>query len=1066
VARREFGLSTQALLGHILGMPLWNRASVFASFAVVILFGPFSKSAEIPAPRENWKMELIAEAPKIKYPSVVVCAPDGKVFVAEDPMDITRPGNVAEGRIICFNPDGHTTVFAEKLHAIFGMQYLEGKLYVLHNPHFSVFRDDEGVGKDRTELIEQTNPNPWALDWNDHVPANFRLAMDGRFYVAVGDKGIFGAVGRDGKRVDLHGGGILRLRPDGTELEIYSSGVRNILDVAMTDEDEIFTYDNTDENQWMGRVTHMVDGGFYGYPFDFIPQRPYTLWMMADYGAGAATGTLVNNDDALPPEYRGNLFLADFGQRNIRRVQIERAGGTFRAVKDELMFVNPPADFRPVGITFSDDGLSIYICDWQHRDTKEQAVSGRLWKLSWTGKNYSARRPNWHRAAAVGKSAPASDAELEIGLAHPSHRVRMAAERALILRKSVSVLTNTLARSADAFAKIHAIWALDQIDGGVSERLLISNLVKSADAQVVRQAIRQLGNRRAESVGPLLAQKMNSADASIQFQAATALGRIGDWRFAEELVRHSGHSDLFARHAIFTALNRIARGSPDAWPAIIRGLKNQDSLVRESCAFAMRETYDKELVRMLAAALRYTDAGEADFKVAVLNALAPLHHKPPVWNGEWWAYHPFRLSLPAKTNDWEGTSIVFEALSGAIGDANAHVRAVAASGLGMFGTEAAGDLLIARLDTEMDRIVRAAALRGLAQMKYPKASSLATTAIRNGDLSEEMISLAKAARGPEITEALEKAIRKNISGAERAISALVEMGATNSIATITAALDGSNEAQRAALKALGTFKARSAIGEMLRAAENSALRAEAIQALAEMSDARATDLFLSGLAEKRVDVRVASAKGLRAIREDAWINIELKLKTLPPQTISELQRIYRNDARAEAAGLNAISIDRPPPQTYFDFATANLGDAARGENIFKNRNGVGCINCHRARGQGVDIGPDLSGVGAQFDRAALAESVLFPSRAVREGYNVVEVELNDGEAISGMIRAETAEALSVQSAVGAPQTIPKSNIKSRKATPVSLMPEGLEAGLSLEEFSDLISFLQSLRSGT
>ena len=119
-----------------------------------------------------------------------------------------------------------------------------------------------------------------------------------------------------------------------------------------------------------------------------------------------------------------------------------------------------------------------------------------------------------------------------------------------------------------------------------------------------------------------------------------------------------------------------------------------------------------------------------------------------------------------------------------------------------------------------------------------------------------------------------------------------------------------------------------------------------------------------------------------------------------------------------------------------------------------------------ARGEGVDIGPDLSGIGAQFDRAALAESVLFPSRAVREGYNVVEIDLSDGESIGGMIRAETPESLSLQSAVGAPQTISKSKIKSRKATPVSLMPEGLEAGLSLEEFSDLISFLQSLRSGT
>jgi hypothetical protein len=82
----------------------------------------------------------------------------------------------------------------------------------------------------------------------------------------------------------------LRLRPDGTELEVFCTGVRNILDVAINTEDELFTYDNTDEHDWMGRLTHMVEGGVYGYPHDFIPRRPYTLWMMADYGGGSPTG--------------------------------------------------------------------------------------------------------------------------------------------------------------------------------------------------------------------------------------------------------------------------------------------------------------------------------------------------------------------------------------------------------------------------------------------------------------------------------------------------------------------------------------------------------------------------------------------------------------------------------------------------------------------------------------------------------------------------------------------------------------------------------------------------------
>src|SRR6185436_18060938 len=118
--------------------------------------------AALPTPPANWRLDLIAAAPDVQHPSVVCVAPDGRVFVAEDPMDIRVPANVAQGRILCFYPDGRRTVFAEKLYAVFGMQYLEGNLYVLHNPKFSVFTETG-----RVDLIESTHPNPWALEWND-----------------------------------------------------------------------------------------------------------------------------------------------------------------------------------------------------------------------------------------------------------------------------------------------------------------------------------------------------------------------------------------------------------------------------------------------------------------------------------------------------------------------------------------------------------------------------------------------------------------------------------------------------------------------------------------------------------------------------------------------------------------------------------------------------------------------------------------------------------------------------------------------------------------------------------
>src|SRR2546428_55251 len=125
--------------------------------------------------------------------------------------------------------------------------------------------------------------------------------------------------------------------------------------------------------------------------------------MIADYGAGAATGTLCYNEDALPAEYHGNLFLADFGKRNILRVRVERAGATYKAISRQDLFTDVPPDFRPVGIALSPDGLSLYICDWQHVDTKETVQIGRLLKLTYTGTSAARQKPAWYVPAAMGK---------------------------------------------------------------------------------------------------------------------------------------------------------------------------------------------------------------------------------------------------------------------------------------------------------------------------------------------------------------------------------------------------------------------------------------------------------------------------------------------------------------------------------------------------------------------------------------------------------------------------------------------------------------------------------------
>ena len=995
-----------------------------------LLLWAYGALGALPQPPAGWKIEVMASAPDVQHPSVVCAAPDGRVFVAEDPMDIRLPADSANGRILCFHPDGRQTVFAEKLFAVFGMQYLEGKLYVLHNPRFTVFRDQEGVAKDGFDLIESTHPKPWALDWNDHVPANFKLAMDGYFYIAVGDKGLYGAVGRDGRRVDLHGGGIVRIKPDGTGLEAFSTGVRNILDVALNSEDEIFTYDNTDEHEWMGRLTHMVDGGFYGYPFDFIPRRHYTLWMMADFGGGAATGTLCYNEDALPPEYHGNLFLADFGKRQILRVRLDRVGATFQVRSKEEFFRNPPEDFRPVGIAFSPDGLGMYICDWQHRDIKADVRVGRLLKVTYQGPTNARPKPAWFVNAATGRRIAVPKAEIVAGLAHPSHAVRLSAQR-LLEPKDVVNITN-----------VHALW----IDPTKARMAL-----HDPEPQMRRQALRVLATARDASARERVEARLVDPEASVRFHAAAALGRIGGESSVAALLRSAPDPDSWVRYAISKALNRIGNREPSAWKKIVEAL--HDSETRGVAFNASRETYDLALLR----AVLELKNDEASIRLVTL-----IHRKRPEWKGDWWAYHPFRLSPPARTVDWEGTPMAVDFILAALTNSEAKVRLAGIEGVGETKDQRAVPLLAQSINSPAEVTATLTALR---QIGGSGATALITNYLYKSAGAETNIQQALEfleAHGVRAEDLLQRYIAHEREPIRTvALSALIKSQPASAAKRIIPLLTHPSVPVRlSALTSLGKVRDDAAFEALTNAATDVKLRDATLLALAQTPNIRGLTFYLDALASPNLKVREAGRKALNGIRDTAWPTVRERAVTLSPEVRRELASIYKR--HSEAAKLFAAEAAFTP-EDYLAFGIREKGNADAGRKIFYQAGGVACSQCHAVRNEGGRVGPDLTTAGGQFSRRELAESILFPSKAVREGYQAITVETTDAETFSGLLKGETAEELQLLDSAGQLHRIPKLRIDSRQNSALSLMPDGLHNALTPAEFADLLAFLESLK---
>jgi putative heme-binding domain-containing protein len=146
------------------------------------------------------------------------------------------------------------------------------------------------------------------------------------------------------------------------------------------------------------------------------------------------------------------------------------------------------------------------------------------------------------------------------------------------------------------------------------------------------------------------------------------------------------------------------------------------------------------------------------------------------------------------------------------------------------------------------------------------------------------------------------------------------------------------------------------------------------------------------------------------------------------------------------------------------YALDHRGDAARGRRLFASRGASSCIGCHKVQGEGGDVGPDLTDIGNKFGRELLIESLLEPSRQIEEGYRLTLIALADGRVLSGLVRGESAEALTLLTADGQRHTIDRSEIAERRLTGGSLMPANVASSLDGSELADLVAYLQSLRS--
>jgi hypothetical protein len=130
------------------------------------------------------------------------------------------------------------------------------------------------------------------------------------------------------------------------------------------------------------------------------------------------------------------------------------------------------------------------------------------------------------------------------------------------------------------------------------------------------------------------------------------------------------------------------------------------------------------------------------------------------------------------------------------------------------------------------------------------------------------------------------------------------------------------------------------------------------------------------------------------------------------------------------------------------------GRAGRGAHVYDTL----CAACHRLAGRGTEIGPNLESIRG-WDREKIILNILDPNREVATNSIAYVVELNDGSSVSGMIAEETVGSIRLKR-MGAPdEVILRQNIAKLTSSAVSLMPEGLESAITLQDMADLLAFL-------
>ncbi|MCZ2485866.1 HEAT repeat domain-containing protein [Aquirufa antheringensis] len=892
------------------------------------------------------------------------------------------------------------------------------------------------------------------IGFGGHGMSGVTEGPDGKIYWQIGDIGA-NITAKDGKQYkNPNSGVIVRSNPDGSEFEVYASGLRNTHEFVFDNYGNLISSDNDGDHPGESeRLVHVVEGSDAGWRSNWQygkytdpRNNQYKVWMdeklyVPRWEGQAAyiippirnfhngpTGMLWNPGTALGKRWTNKFFLVEFvGNANMSHIwsfDLKPKGASFDFKSEEDVIKG----ILPTGIRFGPEG-ALYASDWIFGwDTKNY---GRIWKIDVDEKENDLKAEREQTKQYIQQDyAKQSLTQLYDLLFYADQRVRLKAQYELAERKASATFVKAVQQKENQLARVHGIWGLGQIKSAAS----IQPLLADTDEEIVAQAAKALGDIFDASASDQLIPLVASTNPRVSFFAAQALGRIRSEKAIPallKLVETNADKDLYLRHAAVLALSRIGQAEPMlalqnspnrslriaavlvlrrlAHPGIQAFLQDSNEYI---VAEAARAINDDESIPAALPALAATLAdSRLKDEVIIRRAINACLRVGSTKEIELLIAYSERTGIPealraeaiATLGSWANPSVMDRVDGrhrGVLERNPADVIARIQPKIPGFLASENPDVLIATA-----KLVAELQLKSFTEIEINLFKNHPNAKVRAALLS----SLAEL-QTPQLGSILEKGISdedKNVRGIALSNLNKIELSATELPAITKPIFEKGSLTEQQSL----------------------------LQSMAKMKPTN-TSAILADLIQRMVDNQLPSG---------------IKLDLMEAVEASNEEKLV---AKLDALKVKGTLTDEFKEALYG-------GSVADGRNIFNYNSTVQCVRCHIVGGEGTNVGPNLKGVASRLTREQLLQALIEPSARISPGYGTTNFVLTDGQEVSGSIISETDELVQLKTNDAEPLRIPVTRIKSRENLPSGMPPMG--SLMSKREIRDVVEYLSSLK---